>query len=497
MSSNFVLILFILAITESILLFEFTYASSIGNSDCFPSREESNTLLCRSIPSCNESDPNSLFKSNNRFIFDLENKYHIDSKQFYNCSFSSLTKASSPQNKIDFIFRNIKLLNQFSFDSIVLRENLTLHIKFDGAGLNLDKKRSQSKLIINKNTFNKILFNRNSRLNIEIVNYELAVIGDALIDNGALWQNENSEINLTIKNVDRIIFKSKFKTQNDEDYSLGQNYEDDEESDETVSEIEPDLLSSSYNKTIIDAFDKQMFSFKNNLTYSISISNINALVFEENFFANQHVNSYSSFMIQIKNVKKSLSIGQNMFELLMLGYNANFNFLIENVGILGIDKNMFKGLQQEKYSVFYFYVENIGVKSVSDEAFESFDDYEDSNSIDYDSEQEPLSMNNSSKWICLPEGIFSDVHTADSTVTQIHFTQIEASITVSNNTMREITLGENSKFQLLFQDINGHLIFDENSFNLIRLNDGQFELWIDNQKKNTKKQGKINFKNDF
>ena len=281
---------------------------------------------------------------------------------------------------------------------------------------------------------------------------------------------------------------------------------DDYNGDDEYSSIGSTLPEADKNikirvtKTIVDQYDKEKFTFKSNLTNTLFVSNVNSLVFEESFFSKIHINPYSNWIIQIKFIK-SLLFGRNLFDTLMLGYNANFNLFVENVNTIGMDKFMFHGMQQEKYSVFYFYLEKIGsatspssmkteVKATTtassniDERNVDGDISEDEqeNDVNSASSGDEYFSSNQNIWLCLPEGLFDNVIMSDSTITQVHFTQVELSISVSNHTFKDITLGENSKFQLMFQDLKGHVIFDEGAINMIRMGDGQFEIWIDNQK---------------
>jgi hypothetical protein len=482
----------------------------ISNTDCFPFKDDPNALVCRSIPSCNSDD--SVFSSKyTRFVFDLENRYDIHSKQFYNCTFFQSTHSDI---KVEFIFKNIKFLNSYAFDSIIFRENTSVSMKFDGSGLNLDKKSTNSRLVISKSTFNNILFEKNARINIEIKNYDWVEIGDMLTDNGGvIWQHENSEINFDFKNIDQLIFRSNFRiSDSNADENKEDLYDDYKEPDadyEPIGSTSPESAAKlNHAQTIVDKMDKQKFSYKNNLTYSLFASNVDGLVFEEGFFSKIRINPYSNWIIQIKFIK-SLFFGKGLFDGLMLGYNANFNLFVENVNTIGMDKFMFSGMQQEKYSVFYFYLEKIGptssptvtisddltpaaVKSIQDSS--DSDDYSSDYSENDDDSSDQLDEYFKSKqniWLCLPEGLFENILMAESTVTQVHFTQIDMSVSVSNNTFRDITLDANSKFQIMFQDLDGHVIFDENSINTIKLGDGQFEIWVDNQKQRDPLRGKF------
>ncbi len=63
---------------------------------------------------------------------------------------------------------------------------------------------------------------------------------------------------------------------------------------------------------------------------------------------------------------------------------------------------------------------------------------------------------------------------------------------MSSKAFSEIQLNENSKFQISFQDITGHILFDRNAINLIKLSNGIFEIWTENHKQSDLARGNNN-----
>jgi hypothetical protein len=191
----------------------------IANTDCFPFKDDPAALVCRSILPCSNGNNSSVYLTGKytRFIFDLENRYDIHSRDFFNCTLFAASPTAPPlHDKVELIFKNIKFLNSYAFDSLVISENVTLTLRFDGAGLNLDKRSSgaDSRLTISKSTFSNMLFGKNARLNVEVKNYELVECGDLLVASGngnGLWQHENSEINFDFKNIGQLTLRSNFK----------------------------------------------------------------------------------------------------------------------------------------------------------------------------------------------------------------------------------------------------------------------------------------------
>jgi len=86
------------------------------------------------------------------------------------------------------------------------------------------------------------------------------------------------------------------------------------------------------------------------------------------------------------------------------------------------------------------------------------------------------------EWFCVPEYLFKNVEQAESSTGQVHFTRFKMSISVSSLAFSEFQLSDNSKFQILFQDLRGHIVFDTKSIDLIRLSDGIFEIWIEDHR---------------
>lgn len=452
--------------------------------DCFPVKEDPNTLLCRAVPvTCTSLLANKY----SRIVFDLENKYDLHARQIFNCSFVN-------GKRVELVFKNIRNVNERAFDSILIGENVSLSVKFDGAGLKLSKSAagavSSSRLVFQKNAMKSILFGKWSRLDLEIINYELVDMRDLLADtNGAsLWPNVNSEIRVSIRKVSQLVVRSSRTSQREDQYD--DDYENLDDQDTYDDE-----------KTVIDQMDKEKYVFKNNLTYGVFVAEVNEAQFDDEFFAKLHINPYSSWLLQI-NTARSLRLGRSLFDGLLLGYSANFNLLVENVHSVGLDKFIFSGLQQEKYSVFYLYLEKIGFVDSETPSLSvttrlmsrgrennktddgDYEDYENVSDVD-----EYLTSN---VWFCVPEGLFDNVLMSDSTLTQIHFMEMDTHVSVSNNSFRDITLGAESKFQLMFQDIAGHVVFDESSINMIRLGDGQLEIWLDDSIKKQTSQDNTN-----
>lgn len=429
--------------------------ATLTSANCFPVREDSKALVCRVIPDCSASDTLKTFAKYKRLIFDLENKYHLSSRQFYNCSFSW-------SSQIEITFKNIRKLSSFSFDSIRLDENVQLLIRFDGSGLNLDKHKSNSKFLVNENSFNNIVLAKRAQLTVEIRNYQNLLIKDNLVQNIA-WQSEVSGLSLSLLNIEQIMFKNRNGKNLDDDLS---DYDTDE-----LDESNPSPLKYT-----------QMNSLKNNLTYTLEVSNSNSLVFDPQVFSNIQVNSYSDFNILIKNVN-NLYLGNGLFDSLMLGYYSKCNIILENLNTISLGKSLFSGLQTDQYSVFYFHLEKVGSK-INISKREAAGDYEEELNYEdnYPDYEDQLEVSSFSSWLCVPEAFFKNIRMSSSSLIQIHFTQIEMSMSISPDAFKEIELAENSKFQLMFQDIKGNVLFSENSLSLLKLSDGLFELWLDTQK---------------
>ncbi|CAF0897069.1 unnamed protein product [Brachionus calyciflorus] len=431
-----------------------TAVSSSANSECFPIRNEPYSIICRSLPDFDQATIN-FFSKYKKIVFDLENKYTLSSRDFYNCSFSW-------SNRIDIVFKNIKKLSSFTFDSIKIEDSTVVSIQFDGTGLNLDKHKSDSRLLINENAFYNIILGKKSQIKIEIKNYKSLLIKDNLVQNLA-WQSELSEIGISLSNIDEI----KYKNRN------GKNL-DDELSDYDTDELE----SSSDLPTFLPS---KIHTLKNNLTYSLQITNSQSLIFDPLVFSGVLINSFSDFNILIKNVN-GLFLGDNLFDSLLLGYYAKFNFIIENLSKISLGKSMFNSLQTDQYSVFYFHVENVKLAantSLDNQYSDVFEDYTDY----YDDDYEQMPISNYNDWLSIPDGFFKNVRMSDSSIVQVHFTNLDSSISFSPYCFKEIELGLDAKFQLMLQDISGHVILSENSFNLIKVLHGLFEFWVDSQKK--------------
>ncbi len=227
---------------------------------------------------------------------------------------------------------------------------------------------------------------------------------------------------------------------------------------------------------------------KGNLSYSFEMARLDSVQIDAQVFANLQVNPYSDMSLVIKLVHH-VSVGKSAFDSLMLGSYSQFNLLIESVSSISLGERLFNSLQQEQTSVFFFQMDQIGndgnVKTTTttttttttpSEEYEYYDDYEYVSS-DYKVDEASSSYSN---WLCLPEGLFRNVQHYESALTQIHLTKIFMSVSVSSFAFNEIQLSENSKFQLLFEDVKGHIIFDKDAVNLIKVSDGMFEIWNEN-----------------
>lgn len=211
--------------------------------------------------------------------------------------------------------------------------------------------------------------------------------------------------------------------------------------------------------------------------------------------------------------------------------------IVKNVHKLGMSKNMFSALQLEQYAVFFFNLDRFGPKYISttsttttttttskksssklitkreandydspsssssssvinvfeDDSSYQYDDDSVANYDDYSYDDDTAAaatpaVNDSSlysQWLGLPETMFKNVRLAESSLVQIHLTQVDASISIVRDAFSEIQFGESAKFQLMFQEINGHLVFDREAVNNIKLNAGLFEIWIDSHLRRT------------
>jgi hypothetical protein len=423
-----------------------TYNSNnIKVKDCFAISGDSSSIICRTIPRCNENTMR-LYHLYNRIVFDLENINSIKSDQFYNCSFSWT-------NKIELEFKNIRLIKKYAFESIKLDKNVRLTMKFDGSGLNLDKKNDLSKLTIVKDAFRNMKLDKESQLFIEIYKYGYVEIQDTIIN--TIQQEEATELHVNIHDCDELSISSKQITDYDEDY------------------LDDDGLEEHESHGNI---------FKTNQTFTFEMTHLNNLRMDSNVLEKFKINPYSGSSFIIRYVHNCF-LGDMLFRYLMLGPYSQFNFLIESVTTLGMGINIFDGLYQDQNSVFYMQIDQIGLTSSSNKKTKrSVDDYYDDDYYDYEYQQESRFESSFNNWLCLPEGLFKNVRQYESSLAQIQFSQIDLSISVSSKSFSEIQLNENSKFQISFQDINGHILFDRNAINRINVGAGLFEIWTENHK---------------
>lgn len=455
-----VLILLIVIAVSSVSAVQHHPSVVKPSSDCFPIRNEPSTIVCRSIPEFNV-DAVSFFSKYKKIVFDLENEYTLSSRTFYNCSFFWSIR-------IEILFKNIQKISSFTFDSVKIEDNTALTIKIDGSGLNLDKRKTDSRLLVNEHAFNNIVVGRKSQFRLEISNYQSVRIKDNLIKNFA-WQSEQSEIVLDLNDINFVHYKKKNGKISDEDSN---DYDIDElESSDQL----PILLSKS-----------QMHTLKNNLSYTLQIKNCFSLIFEPFIFSGVLINSFSDFNVIVKNMT-NLYLSNSMFDSLMLGYYSKFNFIIEKIKYLSLGKAMFSGLQTDQYSVFYFHVENVrsGSNATNFDAYDVSEVY-DGSSYEYDyyyDDYDEQYLPNYIEWLSIPEGFFKNVRMSESSIIQVHFTKIDSSLSFSTGSIKEIEMSLDAKFQLMIQDIDGHVIVSENAFNLIKVMHGLFEFLVDSQRK--------------
>ena len=445
---RFILLKIIISITICSARTTSYTSNSIGVKDCFAVSGDSSSIICRTIPKCNENTMR-LYHLYNRIIFDLENKYSIKSDQFFNCSFSWT-------NKIELEFKNIKLIKKYAFESIKLDKNVRLTLKFDGSGLNLDKKNDMSKLTIVKDAFRNMKLDKQSQLFIEIYKYGHVEIQDTMIN--TIQQEETTELHVNIHDCDELSVTSKQTSDYEEDYLD----DDGVEEHQTHGNI-----------------------FKTNQTFTFEMTHLNNLRMDSNVLEKFKINPYSGSSFIIRYVHNCY-LGDMLFRYLMLGPYSQFNLQIESVTTLGMGVNIFDGLYQDQNSVFYMQIDQIGLTSSSGKkskrSASSSNDYYDDDYYDYEYQQEATFESSFNNWLCIPEGLFKNVRQYESSLAQIQLSQIDMSISVSSKAFSEIQLNENSKFQISFQDINGHILFDRNAINRINVGAGLFEIWTENHK---------------
>lgn len=186
----------------------------------------------------------------------------------------------------------------------------------------------------------------------------------------------------------------------------------------------------------------------------------------------------------------SLYIDDQLFHSLLIGIYAKFNLLIQNVNHIHLGNNLFLGLEQAEYSEFYFQLNKIGRSSSFNDNYEVDDKVgytmTSQENTFYASYYEDDAMyedeNDLQVWFCLPEGLFKNVKQSESSSAQFHFIQMTMSINVATDSFTGIQMNQNSKVQVLFESIEGHIIFDAKSVHLITLSEGTFEIWIEDIK---------------
>jgi len=405
---------------------------SQADVDCFAERNDpSRTIRCRSVPNCLTRP--DIYDNHEHIIFDLENRYELIANEFFNCSF---------RRNLNMKFLNIKFVSEHAFQHAIVHENVVVKLQFKGPGLHLGKAMSNKELEVNADAFKSMRLNANSKLFVQVSDYETVYLSDYLTN--SIEQEENTEVDVLVSNGYALIVKSALFNTDDES-----------------------------NK-------KFNFMFTNNLTYSFEAFDLDQVVFESQAFANLVVNPYSSCSVMLRSIG-SIELSNDLFNTLLLGTHAQFNLLIQNVQHIVFGKNMFHSVQQHQSSVFYFQLDQILTStSLADSNEDDYSDYyEDDDALQQQTTTEQADKSKPN-WLCLPQGLFYNVQHHELAVTQIHFTNINHSISVSSDAFKEIKLSENSKFQILFQNLSENVVLNENAISLIKLSDGIFEVWIEN-----------------
>jgi len=293
-----------------------------ATDDCATSLEDNNSIVCRSLVSCN----NELFyRQFNRIVFDLTSSsssklISLDKQTFNNCFISALNR------QVEITFRNVQEIKSFAFHQFEMEVNTRLSLKFDGGA------GKDAQLIVKKNAFNAFHLSKNAQLNIEIMNYKSVIIQDALVkqDNTGLIQDQNSSFYLNIHDCDIVLMKPTTSTSQDT------NLNDD-------LKLEPPQPH--------DLFDQ-------NRTYSLQILHVDQVRIDVGIFSDLQIMPYCTVTIEIRSAY-SCSLADNSFERLLIGTSARFSLLIQNVNYASIGKNLFKSLEQSAVSSFFFQMDQI------------------------------------------------------------------------------------------------------------------------------------------
>lgn len=441
-------------------------SSAETTDDCATSLDDTNSIICRSLISCSNEQ---FYKKFTRIIFDLDSSpFKLDKNQFSNCLISQ-------SRQLEIVFKNVQHVKPFSFHQFELESNSRLVLKFDGG----NSKKDNNQLIFNKNALRAFHLNQNSQLVVEILNYKSVQLNDVLVqqDNSALLQDKNSNLQVNIHDCDYVLITPQ-QTQMED---LSQDIKVDEQVVQTH-----------------DLYD-------HNKTYSLQILHVDQIRIDQGVLTGLQIMPYSSVSIEIRSAY-SCSLGDQAFERLMIGTSARFNFLIQNVNLASLGKLLFNRLQQSAMSSFYFQMDQIGSKlrrkkrnldeieklnPYYEEEEEDDDTAYDEDEYQTEDQQQQITTIKSQiedqditfeDWFCVPEFMFKNVEQSESAIAQMHFTRFQMSISVSSLAFSEFQLSENSKFQIMLQDVRGHIFMDSKSIDLIRLSDGIFELWIENHK---------------
>ena len=197
------------------------------------------------------------------------------------------------------------------------------------------------------------------------------------------------------------------------------------------------------------------------------------------------IDAYSVFSVLIRYVHTCF-LAESAFDGLQLAAFSQFNFIVENANSVSLGRNLLNRIQLGPSSNFLFQLDQIGEKVPYKENLsknEMYDDnYEDNDYNDYGNF-------NTVKWFCVPEGFIHALELSESAIAQVHFTQFDCPIFIDSKAFDELQLNENSKFQILVDNLNSHLVLSPKAINLVRISDGMFEFWIENHKQNQNARG--------
>ena len=398
---------------------------NVNVNTCVAVHGKASTVRCHSIPSCTQQSFNVLRGGG-------FNKIIFDLPNTFKLEAYTFENCNfSWSSQIELEFRNIKQISEFAFANLLIDSNTRVSVKLEPGDLN--KARN---LIIKKNAFKNMQLNAKSQFLLEISNYKQVIVQDSLIE--TILQKENSAIHLSIHDVDEVTFS---------------------------------VRNSSQTST------KDLNTFVHNRTYSLLVNNVNSFSLERGLYTALRLSPYSMVSFKIKSLFR-LRIAEAAFEYLKLSAFSQFELIVQGVSWASVGSKMFNELNQAAYSSLYLQLDQIGKASTGSKQ-RSPDDYYDY----YD--EEPME-----EWFCVPENLFQNVVQSESAVAKIHLTNFhEVSISVSSMAFNHLELSENSRFQVIFSDVKGHIVMDKKAFDFIRVAEGIFEVWIENHRQSQSVKG--------